>query len=67
MCCGSVLLIALVGIIFKQEVLKQLLGAIHPVNAEFKRLIYTVEKASYVLGSENWADNFNTLQHLVKE
>ena len=26
-----------------------------------------VEKTSYVLGSENWEDNFDALLHLVKE
>ena len=46
-----------------QEVLKQLLGARY---AEFKRPS-TVEKTSYVLGSKNWEDNFDTLLHIVKE
>ena len=59
MCCGSVLVIALVGIIVR----KQLLGASY---VEFEKLS-TVEKASYVLGSENWEDNFDPLLHLVKE
>ena len=46
-----------------QEALKQLLGA---RCAEYERLS-TVEKISYVLGSENWEDNFDALLHLVKE
>ena len=46
-----------------QEVLKQLLG---PRYAEFETLS-AVEKKSYVLGSENWEDDFNALLHLVKE
>ena len=46
-----------------QEALKQLLGASY---VEFEKLS-TVEKASYVLGSENWEDNFDALLHLVKE
>ena len=50
---------------FFQEALKQLLGARY---AEFESLS-TVEKTSYVLGSENCDDNFNALLHLdlVKE
>ena len=43
-----------------QEALKQLLGARY---AEFE----AVEKTSYVLGSENWEDDFDALLHLVKE
>ena len=46
-----------------QEALKQLLGARY---AEFETLS-AVEKTSYVLGSENWEDDFDTLLHLVKE
>ena len=46
-----------------QEALKQLLGARY---AEFETLS-AVEKTSYVLGSENWEDNFDALLHLVKE
>ena len=34
--------------------------------AEFKTLS-AVEKTSYVLGSENWEDDFDALLHLVKE
>ena len=44
------------------QVLKQLLGASY---AEFERL--STVKKSYVLGSENWEDNFDALLHLVKE
>ena len=46
-----------------QEALKQLLGARY---AEFETLS-AVEKTSYVLGSENWEDDFDALLHLVKE
>ena len=46
-----------------QEALKQLLGVRY---AEFETLT-AVEKSSYVLGSENWEDDFDTLLHLVKE
>ena len=46
-----------------QEALKQLLGA---RCAEFETLS-AVEKTAYVLGSENWEDNFDALLHLVKE
>ena len=34
--------------------------------AEFETLS-AVEKTSYVLGSENWEDDFDALLHLVKE
>ena len=34
--------------------------------AEFERLS-TVDKTSYVLGSDNWEDDFDALLHLVKE
>ena len=34
--------------------------------AEFETL-RAVEKTSYVLGSENWEDDFDALLHLVKE
>ena len=30
-------------------------------------MLSTVEKTLYVLGSENWEDDFNVLLHLVKE
>ena len=46
-----------------QEALKQLLGARY---AEFETL-GAVEKTSYVLGSENWEDDFDALLDLVKE
>ena len=46
-----------------QEALKQLLGARY---VEFETLS-AVEKTSYVLGSENWEDDFDALLHLVKE
>ena len=46
-----------------QEALKQFLGARY---AEFEALS-AVEKASYVLGSESWEDDFDALLHLVKE
>ena len=46
-----------------QEALKQLLGARY---AEFETLS-AVEKTSYVLGSENWEDDFDALLHIVKE
>ena len=46
-----------------QEALKQLLGARY---TEFETLS-AVEKASYVLGSKNWEDDFDALLHLVKE
>ena len=46
-----------------QEALKQLLGARY---AELKALS-TVEKTLYVLGSENWEDDFDALLHFVKE
>ena len=62
-CCWSVLLIALVGIIFRKRSNNCYVGARY---AEFERL-NIVEKTSYVLGSEKWEDNFNTLMHLVKE
>ena len=44
-----------------QEALKQLLGASY---AEFET-VSAVEKTSYVLGSENWEDDFDALLHLV--
>ena len=43
--------------------LKRLLGARY---AEFETLS-AVEKASYVLGSKNWDDDFDALLHLVKQ
>ena len=46
-----------------QIILKQLLGVRY---AEFETLS-AVEKTSYVLGSENWEDDFDALLHLVKE
>ena len=46
-----------------QEALKRLLGARY---VEFETLS-AVEKTSYVLGSENWEDDFDALLHLVKE
>ena len=45
-----------------QEALKQLLGARY---AEFE-ILTAVGKTLYVLGSENWEDNFDALLHLVK-
>ena len=44
-----------------QETLKQLLGARY---VEFETLS-AVEKTSYVLGSENWADDFDALLHVA--
>ena len=47
-----------------QEALKQLLGARY---AEFETLSAVEKTSFYVLGSENWEDDFNALLHLVKE
>ena len=47
----------------REKALKQMLDARY---AEFERLS-AVEKTSYVLGSENWQDDFDALLHLVKE
>ena len=47
-----------------QEALKQLLGARY---AEFETLSAVEKTSYYVLGSENWEDDFDALLHLVKE
>ena len=47
-----------------QEALKQLLGARY---AEFETLSAVEKTSYYVLGSENWEDDLDTLLHLVKE
>ena len=58
-CCGSVLLTALVGKIFRKHS-----NSVRWVESE---RLSKAEKMLYVLWSKNWKDNFNALLHLIKE